>query len=290
MKYDILSLSPQRRVVLCGTNLYPRAEQHPDRTMEEHDLLLIYDGEWTIVQDQTAYTLCAGDMILLRARSHHYSALPCTPNTKTMFIHFNRFVDDQSNVELSASEAYGYASGQFVCLPTVTHCDTGIDGIRSMMLSIIEAFWSRRDDRVRRLNMLLNILLADLSFLSRKSPIIAVQQDWIYTLLNAMSAEPGRFFKLTDAEDLVHMSTRTISNRFLKVMGQSFHQYQTEKKLQMAFSTLGSGTYTVKQVSEMYGFCDPYYFSRVFKKQYGVSPKDVKHKDPATNIDRPWMK
>jgi AraC-like DNA-binding protein len=250
--------------------------------MEEHDLLLIYDGEWTLVQDQTSYTLCAGDMILLRAGSHHLSALPCSPNTKTMFIHFNRLADDQSNVQLSAVEASSFAEGPFVCLPTVTHCDTGID-------DIIDAFWSRRDDRVRRINMLFNILLTELAFLSRKSPVMAEQQDWIYTLLDAMNAEPRRFFTLQDAAELVNMSTRTISTRFQKVMGTSFHQYQTDKKLQMAFSTLGSGTYTVKQVSEMYGFCDPYYFSRVFKKHFGLSPKDVKHKNPATNIDRPWM-
>lgn len=290
MRFDILSLSDQRHVVMCGTNLYPRPEQHPNRTMTDHDLLLICEGEWTIVQDETAYSLQAGDMLLLRAGSHHYSALPCTPNTKTMFIHFNQLMDDRSNVELSAAKAGSYTEGCFICLPTVTHCDTGADNIRSMVLAIISAFWSRRDDRVRQLNMLLNLLLSELSYLARRFPVVTARQDWIYTLLDAMSAEIRRFYKLQDAEKLVHMSARTISARFISVMGKNFHHYQMEQKLQMACSTLESGMYTVKQVSEMYGFCDPYYFSRVFKKQYGLSPREVKNKNPADNIDRPWMK
>ena len=289
MRFDILALSDQRHVVTCGTNLYPRPEQHPDRTMTDHDLLLICEGEWTIIQDKTAYSLQAGDMILLQSGSHHYSALPCTPNTKTMFLHFNHLMDDRCNVELSAMETSNYADGRIVCLPTVTHCDTGADNIRSMMLEIISTFWSRRDDRIRRLNMLLNLLLAELAYLARRSPIVTTRQDWIYTLLDAMSADPRHFYKLRDAEKLVHMSSRTISAHFISVMGKSFHQYQLEQKLKMARSTLESGIYKVKQVSEMYGFCDPYYFSRVFKKQYGLSPRDIKNKNPSDNIDRPWM-
>ena len=290
LRYDILSLSDQRHVVMCGTNLYLRPEHHPDRTMTDYDLLLICEGEWTIVQDETAYSLQAGDMMLLRAGSHHYSALPCTPNTKSMFIHFNQLMDDRSNVGLPAAKAGSYAEGRFVCLPTVTHCDTGTDAVRSMVLEIISVFWSRRDDRARRLNMLFNLLLSDLAYLARKFPVVTTRQDWIYTLLDAMNAEPRRFFKLRDAEKLVHVSARTISARFINVMGKSFHQYQMEQKLQMACNTLESRIYTVKQVSEMYGFCDPYYFSRVFKKRYGLSPRDIKNRNPADNIDRPWMK
>lgn len=47
------------------------------------------------------------------------------------------------------------------------------------------------------------------------------------------------------------------------------------------------GGYNVKTVAERFGFCDPYYFSRMFKKRFGVSPKQIKAHDPSANINRP---
>ena len=71
MEYSILPNSPNRLVTLCGENVYPQPELHPDRVMDEHDLMYVYSGEWTLVQDETVYQVQAGDLIFLRAGSHH---------------------------------------------------------------------------------------------------------------------------------------------------------------------------------------------------------------------------
>ena len=52
MDYDVLALSYAREVTLCGINLYPNPEYHPDRIMDEHDLLYIQEGEWKVGQDE----------------------------------------------------------------------------------------------------------------------------------------------------------------------------------------------------------------------------------------------
>ena len=48
-----------------------------------------------------------------------------------------------------------------------------------------------------------------------------------------------------------------------------------------------TGRYTVKEVAQTFGFCDPYYFSRTFKKAYGTSPSEVRYHPPGANIHRP---
>lgn len=288
MKFDVFSLRQFHDVTLCGTNVYARPEFHPDRTMDEHDLLYVYSGEWTLVQDEIAYTIGAGDVLLLRAGSHHYAPSPCAPNSMNMFIHFSRTLEDRYNVELSAAEAASYALGDTVCIPTLIHCGTQ-GAVESLFREIIDVYWSRRDDRNRKLNMLMSLLLAELSYFARKEPAGKEQQLWFAGLLQTMRAEMGRFFTLEEAAEMTDMQVRTFSSRFRKVTGRTFQQYQMETKLQMAYDSLSTGPYTVKQVAEMYGFCDPYYFSRVFKKTYGMSPKEVKQNDPSANINRPWM-
>lgn len=289
MDHDIFSIRAARDVTLCGSNVYARPEFHPDRIMEtEHDLMYVFAGEWQLIQDNVTYTVAAGDVILLRAGSHHYAPTPCSANSMNLFIHFSRLPEDRLAVPLTAAEASSYAMGDTVAIPTLVHCGTQSE-VENLFRNIITVYWSRRDDKHRKLRLLLMQLLSELSYFARRAPAGNETQAWFTALLQAMRAETGRFFTLEEAAALADMSPRTFSTRFRKLLGRSFQQYQMETKLQLAYDSLTTGPYSVKQVSEMYGFCDPYYFSRVFKKTYGMSPKEVKQMDPSANFNRPWM-
>ncbi len=55
--------------------------------------------------------------------------------------------------------------------------------------------------------------------------------------------------------------------------GIGIAHYITEKRLQYARKQLKSTDKSIAEVSALCGFCDYNYFSRVYKKRYGVSPK-----------------
>ncbi|MDE6504371.1 MAG: helix-turn-helix transcriptional regulator [Clostridia bacterium] len=65
---------------------------------------------------------------------------------------------------------------------------------------------------------------------------------------------------------------------FKKEVGATPHEYLISKRMELAAELLSSGVsnaysnYSVSQVAEMCGFAEPLYFSRVFKKYYGVAP------------------
>ena len=65
---------------------------------------------------------------------------------------------------------------------------------------------------------------------------------------------------------------------FKKEAGVTPHEYLTRRRLERAGDILRSGVtnrysnYSVTQIAEACGFADPLYFSRVFKKYYGVAP------------------
>ena len=67
---------------------------------------------------------------------------------------------------------------------------------------------------------------------------------------------------------------------FRREVGQTPLGYLTAKRMSLAREIMLSGVtnrysnYTVSQIAEMCGFAEPLYFSRVFKKYYGISPKE----------------
>lgn len=94
MSFTVLPVMERRQVLLCGTNVYPVPEPHLDRVMDVHDLLYIFSGEQPLAQDEESFSLRTGDLVLLRAGSHHYGTAPCSVNMRSIFIHFNGLPGD----------------------------------------------------------------------------------------------------------------------------------------------------------------------------------------------------
>lgn len=64
-----------------------------------------------------------------------------------------------------------------------------------------------------------------------------------------------------------------LSGAFKKLVRLSFTEYLTEKRLSYALKLVQSGVSSVKELSELCGYSDALYFSKAFKRKYGVSPK-----------------
>lgn len=76
-----------------------------------------------------------------------------------------------------------------------------------------------------------------------------------------------------DAAAAAHISEVYFRKLFRQAMSISPREYLIGKRISYAISLLESRCLTVRQVAEQAGFTDPKYFSTVFKKQTGVSPR-----------------
>lgn len=281
MSYTVLELSPNRQVTLCGTNVYPVPEPHLDRIMGEHDLLYMFSGEQSIAQDDEVFTLQTGDLILLRAGSHHWGTAPCTVNMRSMFIHFNNLPGDRGERYLTHEEV-AEQKGNTLILPTLIHCGKN-NRCTDLFNDIIDVYWSHRPNKERRLTLLLNLLLDELAAMGVEEE--PQREEWTVAVISMFRKHPERMFSLEELADSVQMNVRTMSARFREITGESVHQYQLNMKLESAYKDLRGGNRTIKDVALSYGFCDAYYFSRMFKKKFGLSPKQIK-RDPSANMNR----
>ena len=79
-------------------------------------------------------------------------------------------------------------------------------------------------------------------------------------------------YKLDDYLDTLPSSRDYLRKLFQKEYGVTPHQYLVNKRLQIAAETLANCADPVADIAVMCGFRDPLYFSRMFKRKYGVSP------------------
>lgn len=76
--------------------------------------------------------------------------------------------------------------------------------------------------------------------------------------------------------ELCHMSPATLRRRFQKYMNTSPIAYRNTLRLNKARELLLTGLYTVGEISDIVGFGDIAYFSKMYKAHFGISPnKDI---------------
>ena len=74
----------------------------------------------------------------------------------------------------------------------------------------------------------------------------------------------------------IYINENYLSRLFRKEMNLPLVKYIMQKRMETARDYLNQGYTNLQQVSRMVGFTDPLYFSKCFKKHYGVAPSQYK--------------
>jgi AraC-like DNA-binding protein len=73
---------------------------------------------------------------------------------------------------------------------------------------------------------------------------------------------------------VVHYSSGHLNSLFKKQTGVPLHHYISEVRMKKAGELLSAGSMLVRQAAEAVGIHDPLYFSKKFRKHFGVSPQE----------------
>lgn len=151
--------------------------------------------------------------------------------------------------------------------------------LRETMLTLAEEFG--HNDKYRRLNLnflLTDILLRIAEFLETKNN--GSQGELLQKVLAYLHSH-----YLTDAPTLEELSRmfsyhpNYLNQLILKKCGLTIHQYILHLKMNKAMKYLMTSNYSIQEISQRIGLSDPRYFSRIFKKKFGVSPSFFHKKD-----------
>lgn len=82
---------------------------------------------------------------------------------------------------------------------------------------------------------------------------------------------------LSDIADYLKISSGHLSTTFSRYMNQTVSDYIAEVKIGHAKELIDSGQYLIYEIADQLGFENAYYFSKVFKKVTGMSPKNYEY-------------
>lgn len=259
---NYLDHSARRVINSCNFNQHIRSA-HPDRVMDEHDLIYIKEGTWNLGQDGHEYEVRAGDVILLQSGHHHYGTKPCDGVVKTCFVHF-------SGSEKDFVGAPGSRTENAWVFPAVTHCQND-PMVEHYFNRIIYTYWSESDYAAVKASAYLDLLLWELSSVKEGGEKAA---SIVEDMKLQMKKNPGRFISNAEFAGMYCCSVRTIASKFKESTGTSVHAWQMRLKCRMADELLQHDpSITLKEIAANYGFYDEYHFSKCFKKLMGHSPK-----------------
>ena len=83
------------------------------------------------------------------------------------------------------------------------------------------------------------------------------------------------YFDLKSYLDSLPFNSEYLRKLFLQKRGITPHAYLIQKRLHYAKQLLllrETSNLSIQEISKMCGFSDPFYFSRIFKKNFGISP------------------
>ena len=79
---------------------------------------------------------------------------------------------------------------------------------------------------------------------------------------------------LNEAAAKFGLSPGYLSQLFTRITGKSYVEFITEARIAEAKKLLASGEYKVYEVADIFAFDNAFYFSKVFKKVEGISPRE----------------
>lgn len=247
----------------------------PAHTHDYYEFYLFLEGDLDLEISGHARPLHPGDMVLVPPGVSHHALMHSSDRP------YRRFV-------LWVSQEYAARllkeSPDYVFLmqraATSSRCyyhfhEAEFSSIQSRLIRLLEEFHSNRYGRNAAIYLALNDLLLYMNRIiyEREHPVVSGSGDLMQEITLFIDEHLTEDLSLDVLADHVCLSKYYIAHYFKDNLGISIHQYITKKRLQSCSETIAAGSDITRTFDE-YGFRDYSSFYRMFRKEYGMSPRE----------------
>lgn len=236
-----------------------RTWRHPDMVSPFNRLYFIIDGEASFASKQGCWAFQPGYMYLIPAGFCFSYA--CTSVIRKFYLHFN--LELLPGVDL------------FSPLPTFRSLPCPMDFLNVLL----------EEAKKESLSGLLSLKALIWDIIRRFFQETVDETDYLHyfqgfyhqqQVLGYLSKHLSANLRISELADALHTAPHLLSRSFRKDTGFGLKEYMEYLLLQKARHMLLHTDLPICKVSELLGFSDPFYFSRFFKKQEGISPREYR--------------
>lgn len=257
-----------RAAYLTDVGFFPKAKEHYREREEGADqYILIYctEGKGIIEVEDQIYRLEKSDAFCIpRNVRHKYYADEKEP-WSILWVHFkgentNYFpLEERKIVHINSR-----------------HSDNRMMVLFNLLFRVLERNYTIGN--FIYISQVLSLILSEIYF-REKVDESSVQDRHVTMVIRYMYQHLRENLTLEEISEEVQLSKSYLNAVFKAQTGKSPVEFFIHLKMQEACKLLKSTDYYIYEVSAELGYTDQYYFSRIFKKVVGVSPKDYKNGD-----------
>ena len=239
----------------------------------DFQLLYVAAGKGHFYFNGKEHIVPAGNMVLYRPREEQRYYYYGADHTEVFWVHFT------GNNVTNILRQYGFKDGEHI-----VHSGTSLEYSHIFQQIISELKECRphyENACIYRLHLLF-IMLSRLGEkkVRRKTPHMAGQ---MHTAVNYFHENYSKPISVSDYAQDLGLSVSWFTRSFREYAGTSPAQYLISLRISAAQSLLETTDHNVTEISELVGYDNPLYFSRLFRKQTGMSPSDFRRQLQAWN-------
>lgn len=238
------------------------------RLLDTYTLVCVISGcGYLKVGSQKVRTLHQGDVFILHPQQKHYYYADTDNPWELMWISFN------GKLAESLVNNAGFSRSNYILPAILTH------SIRRTMLTIINALGDTADTHRLCATGQLYILFAYLNQItkSHEQRSEVLKQD--SPVLRSIRFIEQNYYVDIDVDMLcehVNYSRSYLSRTFKAETNMTIPEYINKIRIQNAISLLANSKMPVKEIAISVGIKDSFYFSKLFKKLTGETPREFR--------------
>lgn len=263
-----------RHLYITKMGFYPRAlHHHCQRPAGFSQTVMLYctDGEGTIQLEKKKIVLQAGQVFVLPAgMPHSYAASKHNPWTIHWFHLYGAGAADVAAVVM------GEAAGR-IQAASIPYSEARIKLFQKIADTFKKGYST---SNLLFANLSLSSFLSSFAspdnFMPAHKPTVA---DPVLLAIDYMQQHLHHPVTLDNLARAVNLSVSFFCRKFKHDTGYAPIEYYNHLRMQKACQLLHFSSLRINEVAAQIGIDDPFYFSRLFKKQLGVSPLDYRRKE-----------
>ncbi|MBE6727859.1 MAG: AraC family transcriptional regulator [Ruminococcaceae bacterium] len=301
----VLDLDKPVNVKMFGKVTQPKGFWHDQKdqnqklqSISSNLLLYVTRGAFNIRIGDNIYSVSEGDVVIIPSKTKyqpresdgcsyyfvHFSAttlentLPS--NIDQSLLRFQGIADNQNGY---AYNYYGKAYSSIISLPI--HFKQNSFKSYYPLQNVFERatklnIWRNHYEKL----LLDNITRELLILISTELTTQQTSNNTLQKILHYINNHYTEPLTLTSIAETFGFSTSYITKLFRNFLGKGTVDYINDLRLTAACEYLISSNHTIGEISNKIGFPNQYYFDRLFKRKYGVTPKEFRKSNNNRNF------
>ena len=257
-----------RTVYPTDVGFFPKARDHyRERKEGAEQYILIYctEGKGTVEVEGQTYSMGKSDAFCIPCKKGHRYYADAKDPWSILWVHFK-----------GENTAYFPIDEPHVVPMNSRHSDNRMMVLFNLLFRVLRRNYTLGN--FIYISQVLSLILSEVYY-REKVDESSVQDRHVTMVIRFMYENLTRSLTLEEISEEVQLSRSYLNTIFKNQTGRSPVEFFIHLKMQEACKLLKNTNLYIYEVSSRLGYEDQYYFSRIFKKVVGVSPKDYKNGD-----------